>query len=128
MRKILLLLLVLVACIGPVVKDLEPAQVNELLAQKEGLGLFVLNVHTPYEGKLEKTDMIIEEWQNISAHADHLPADKNTPILTYCRTGRMSTSVVQQLQELGYTNLYHAKGGMIAYSDAGFEVIDKSWN
>lgn len=122
-----ILLILLLSCAGPVVKDLEPAEVHSLLEQKEKMGLFVLNVHTPYEGKLEKTDAIIEDWQNVAAHQDALPSDKNAPILVYCRSGRMSTSAVQQLQELGYTNIYHAKGGMIAYSDAGFEVIDKSW-
>lgn len=122
-----LLLVLLLACAGPSVKDLEPSEVNALLGQKEEMGLFVLNVHTPYEGKLEKTDAIIEDWQNIAANQDKLPKNRSAPILVYCRTGRMSTSAVQQLQELGYTNIYHAKGGMIAYSGAGFEVIDKSW-
>lgn len=108
-------------------KELEPSQANEMLNNKERLGLFVLNVHTPYEGKLEKTDAIIEDWENVAARQDQLPKDKNTPILVYCRTGRMSSSAIKQLRELGYSNIYHLKGGMKAYDAAGYEVVDKSW-
>ncbi len=128
--KYAFLLLVLIAC-APVqevkFENLDPHRVNELLEKKDEMGLFVLNVHTPYEGKLDKTDAIIEDWENIAAHTDQLPKDKNTPILVYCRTGRMSTSAVEQLKALGYTNLYHLNGGMKAWDSAGFEVIDKAW-
>ena len=120
-----LLLLVLTACAQP--RDIEPSQAKEMLNNKERLGLFVLNVHTPYEGKLEKTDAIIEDWGNVAAHQDQLPKDKNAPILVYCRTGRMSSSAVKQLKELGYSNIYHLKGGMKAYDAAGYEVMEKSW-
>lgn len=109
-------------------QDLEPLAVKDLLDQKEEKGLFVLNVHTPYEGKLEKTDAIIQDWENIAAHTDQLPQDKNTPILVYCRTGRMSTSAIAQLQQLGYTNLYHLKGGMRAWDKAGLPIIDKTFD
>ncbi len=109
------------------VVDLDPPQVKELLDNKEKMGLFVLNVHTPYEGKLEGTDAIIEDWQNLAAHQDQLPADRHTPILVYCRTGRMSTAAVQQLQLLGYKNIYHLEGGMKAWDAQNYPVIDKSF-
>ncbi len=133
MKKLLLfLLLVLVACAQAPQKEvkfenLDPHRVSELLEKKDEMGLFVLNVHTPYEGKLDKTDAIIEDWENVAAHTDQLPKDKSTPILVYCRTGRMSSSAVDQLKALGYTNLYHLNGGMKAWDAAGFPVIDKAW-
>jgi rhodanese-related sulfurtransferase len=102
-------------------------QVKELLEKKDAMGLFVLNVHAPYEGKLDKTDAIIEDWENIAAHADQLPEDKNQPILVYCRTGRMSTSAVGQLKSMGYTNLYHLNGGMRAWDGQGLPIIDKTF-
>ena len=114
------LLFFLAACaVQPVVHQLNPQQVKELLDQKEGRGLYVLNVHTPYEGELEKTDAFIEDWENIAAHPDQLPADKNQPILVYCRSGRMSASAVEQLKALGYTDISHLDGGMRAYQEAG---------
>lgn len=109
------------------VHDLEPQQAKELLDKKEEMGLFVLNVHTPYEGELDKTDAIIEDWQNISAHLGQLPADKTAPIFVYCRSGRMSSSAVEQLKELGYTNIYNVKGGMIAWDAAGLPIKNKTF-
>jgi len=122
MRHLLLFIaaLFLVGCTAqPSVQQLTPQQAADVLAEKESRGLFVLNVHTPYEGELEKTDAFIEDWENIAAHTDQLPQDKDAPIFVYCRTGRMSTSAVEQLKQLGYTNLYHLEGGMRAYRDAG---------
>lgn len=110
------------------VVNLEPKTVQDLLDAKEKMGLFVLNVHTPYEGTLEKTDAIIEDWEHIAGHVDQLPTDKHTPILVYCRTGRMSTSAAKQLQDLGYTNIYHLNGGMKAWDAQGLPVIDKAWD
>lgn len=127
-QSVFLFILLLIGCSDarqPVFSDLEPKQVADLI--EGNTDLFILNVHTPYEGKLEGTDAFIEDWQNIAAHQDKLPKDKDVPLLVYCRTGRMSMSAVQQLQELGYTNITHLKGGMVAYDAAGFEVIDKSW-
>jgi rhodanese-related sulfurtransferase len=135
-NAVIVFLFVLAACAapqppavsdGPGFKDLEPAEAQKLLDQKETSGLFVLNVHTPYEGKLDKTDAIIEDWENIAAHADQLPEDKSQPILVYCRTGRMSTSAVEQLKSMGYTNLYHLKGGMRAWDGQGLPIIDKTF-
>lgn len=117
----MLFLFLITACSQ--VKNLSPVEAQELLENEE---VFVLNVHTPYEGKLEGTDAIIEDWENIAAHQDQLPENKNTPLLVYCRSGRMSTSAVEQLKELGYTNIYHLDGGMRAWSDAGLPIIDKA--
>ena len=137
MKYFVLFLVFLIACSPQVVqqpeqkavdfKNLPPEQVKALLDQKEELGLFVLNVHTPYEGELENTDEIIEDWENIAAHVDQLPSDKSAPILAYCRTGRMSLSAVKQLQDLGYTNLYHLNGGMKAWDAQGLPIKNKSF-
>ena len=128
MKTAILLLIVLAACAQEVqVHNLSPQQAKELLDSKEELNLFVLNVHTPYEGKLEGTDTIIEDWEHISAHHDQLPKNKQTPILAYCRSGRMSISAVEQLKKLGYTNIYHLDGGMRAWSAASFSVVDKKF-
>src|SRR3989338_6554923 len=119
--KYVLLLFLSVACTEQVV-HLSPLQTQELLQQKEKLNLFVLNVHTPYEGELEKTDAFIEDWQNIAAHTDKLPTNKNQPLLVYCRSGRMSTAAVEQLQKLGYKKIYHLDGGMRAWEQAGLTL------
>ncbi len=138
LRNILLISLVLLAACAqaPIqadapgaagFKDLTPSEAKALLAQKEELGLFVLNTHAPYEGAIENTDAIIEDWENIASYLDQLPVDKNTPILAYCRSGRMSLAAIEQLKALGYTNLYNLKGGMIAWGAEGFELYNKTF-
>lgn len=130
MRTILWFLLLVVSCAGLAPQghtNLDAVGVHALLGQKESLNLFVLNVHTPFQGELNGTDAFIEEFQNLSAHASVLPADKGRPILVYCRSGRMSEIAIPQLERMGYKNIYHADGGMIAYDEAGFEVLNKSW-
>ena len=124
MKKVLLLLFLVACSVQPQVVNLEPLQAKDLLDSSD---LFVLNVHTPYEGKIEGTDAVIEDWENIAAHIDQLPEDKNAPIFVYCRTGRMSLSAVEQLKALGYTNLYHLQGGMKAWDIAGLPLVDKSF-
>ncbi len=115
---IVFLALLLAGCTAqPVVHDLSPAEAAALIKQNDEL--FVLNVHTPYEGELEGTDEIIQDWENIAAHTDQLPADKNQPILVYCRSDRMSTSAAEQLKQLGYKEIYNLKGGMRAYNEEG---------
>ena len=98
------------------VKLVNVATFDKLVRNEE---TFVLNVHTPYEEKIEGTDAVIEDWQNIRLYQDRLPKDKNTPVAVYCRSGRMSASAAQQLKELGYKNIYDLKGGMIAWKESG---------
>ncbi len=37
----------------------------------------------------------------------------------------MSQSAVRDLVEMGYTNVYHLTGGMLAWKDAGYELLQK---
>jgi rhodanese-related sulfurtransferase len=53
-----------------------------------------------------------------------LPAKKDAKILLYCQSGRMSDIAVRTLVRLGYTNLWHLKGGMVAWRLQGYPVLD----
>ncbi len=121
----LLLLFILASCVQPAqINLIEPVQAKELIDKKAQTDLFVLNVHTPYQGKIEQTDSVIQDWQNIAKYEQQLPKNKDTPILVYCRSGRMSASAAQQLQELGYKTIYDLKGGMQQWKKEGFNLVD----
>jgi rhodanese-related sulfurtransferase len=99
---------------------LEPARYAEFLAQNPDVP--VLNVHIPYEGHLEGTDAFVAfdrilEWEG-------LPADRTAPIALYCRSGNMSRTAAEALAGAGYDNLVDLAGGMNAWSDAGYELLD----
>jgi len=85
--------------------------------------VFVIQTHTPYEGEILGTDLIVEDWENMHLYEGLLPKDKNMKILVYCRSGRMSSSASKQIAELGYTNVYDLDGGMIAWTRSGKELL-----
>lgn len=44
--------------------------------------------------------------------------DKNKQVVVHCRSGKRSASVISALEnQLGYTNLYNLKGGILEYLD-----------
>ena len=74
---------------------------------------FVVNVHVPVEGSIEGTDARIP-YDEIAGD-DRLPADRATPILLYCKTGRMSEEARTALMSAGYADVVHLDGGMDAW-------------
>jgi rhodanese-related sulfurtransferase len=52
----------------------------------------------------------------ILIEADKIATDK--PVIVQCRSGKRSAAAVMQLEQLGFTNLYNLKGGMLAWQEA----------
>ena len=84
----------------------------------------LVNVHVPYEGEIEPTDLFIP-YTDIQQQVGKLPADKGAKIVLYCRSGNMSDIAGRALVKLGYTNVYNLEGGMIAWKSAGLPVAEK---
>jgi rhodanese-related sulfurtransferase len=101
--------------------DISVEQLEAALANKD---FSLINVHIPYEGELPQTDAFVP-FNEIEANLSQLPADKDAPIVLYCRSGRMSTDAAEELVELGYTNIVEVDGGMQAWEAAGNELISK---
>lgn len=98
------------------------------LAQMIGKKDFTLvNVHVPYAGEIRSTDAFIP-YDRIAERLGELPA-KDSKLVLYCQSGRMSTVAAQSLSEVGYKNLYELDGGFDAWEAAGQElVMDPSRN
>lgn len=94
-------------------------KLSTMLSQKN---FFFVNVHTPYEGEIKNTDAFIP-YNKIVDNLEKLPKDKNTKIVLYCRSGRMSEIAAQELTQLGYTQVSHLSGGMIDWEKSGYEII-----
>jgi rhodanese-related sulfurtransferase len=136
MKKIILILLgvlVLVACqtkpvagetvtvTGGSYQNISPAELNTMLKNKD---FVFVNVHIPFAGNIADTDLSIPYDQiSTSENLSQLPADKSAKIVLYCRSGRMSEIAAEELVSLGYTNLWNLDGGMVAWEQAGFEIL-----
>lgn len=101
--------------------DVTPAQVNDML--KRG-GYFLVNVHVPYAGELPGTDAFVP-FDAVRDNLSRLPPDPSTPIIVYCRSGRMSTAAAQSLASLGYRNVYNLQGGFEAWRQAGYPLLQR---
>ena len=82
----------------------------------------LVNVHIPYEGEIEQTDLIIP-FDEIADYQDQLP-EKDAPIVLYCRSGSMSTTAAKELADMGYTIVLDLYGGFMAWESAGNELLD----
>ncbi|BCN49978.1 rhodanese-like domain-containing protein [Rhodococcus hoagii] len=83
---------------------------------------FVLNVHVPDEGTIAGTDGAIP-FDALAAEAAALPSDHGTTIAVYCMSGNMSATAVQDLADLGYTDVVELDGGMMAWMADGRELL-----
>ena len=97
------------------------SELNEMLTNKDFL---FVNVHIPYDGEFDKTDLFIP-YNEIDKNLTKFPA-KETKIVLYCRSGSMSRQASLTLVSLGYTNVYDVDGGMAAWEAAGFPLTRKA--
>ena len=85
-------------------------------------GTVIIDVHIPFEGKLNNGDLMIP-YNQIAQHADELPADRSTPLAIYCRSGNMSAIAAPVLAAMGYTHIVELRGGMQAWVADGRDLI-----
>jgi rhodanese-related sulfurtransferase len=81
-----------------------------------------INVHVPFEGNIEGTDLSVP-FDQLASQSDRLPADRRTPLAVYCRSGPMSAVAINVLRDLGYTDLVELRGGMRAWHADGRQLM-----
>lgn len=109
-----------VAVDGGVYVDVSPQGLNSM----PGIGdVLLVNVHVPYAGEIEGTDLFIA-YDVIGDRLGGLPSETNAKIVVYCRSGGMSAIAAATLVGLGYTNVWNLDGGMAGWEEAGYLLVD----
>ncbi|MBI2859375.1 MAG: rhodanese-like domain-containing protein [Chloroflexi bacterium] len=98
--------------------DVMPDTLNEML---RGKNFVLVNVHLPYAGELEKTDLFLP--YNDPDQLVSKLADKKAQVVLYCQSGYMSAVAAQTLVKLGYTNVWSLHGGMEMWKDYGYPLL-----
>ena len=60
--------------------------------------------------------------KNWSSTEDFQELSKDTRMVLYCSVGYRSAKIVQDLQQLGYTEVYNLRGSIFAWANAGYPV------
>ncbi|MEK6983338.1 MAG: rhodanese-like domain-containing protein [Nanoarchaeota archaeon] len=94
--------------------------VDELNQQLKNKDFVLVDVHIPEQSHINGTDTFIP-YDEIENQLDNLPSEKDSKIVLYCRTGRMSEIAAQKLAEKGYSNVYNVVGGMVEWVKRGYD-------
>lgn len=121
---------VLVAVIGIVfgAQQLQAAQGVDV-AQAQSMskqGALLLDVRETGEyAEVHAPNATLIPLGELGTRLNEIAAYKDKPIAVICRSGRRSAKVVKLLKEAGYSQVSNVSGGMIAWENAGLEVVRK---
>jgi adenylyltransferase/sulfurtransferase len=107
-----------VFCNGvPAINDIREISVHELAAWRlQGEDFQLIDVREPHEFSIVNLGAQLIPVQNILEHADKI--DRSKKVVLHCKSGGRSAKAVSALQnQLGFTNLYNLKGGILAYAN-----------
>jgi rhodanese-related sulfurtransferase len=114
----------LAACGGDtVVFELTDAAESQELLSEPPAGLVVLDIRTPEEyaeGHLAGSSNLDFYEPDFADSLDAL--DKDLPYFVYCRSGNRSSTAIETMKDLGFTEVYELDGGIVTWAEAGLPI------
>lgn len=92
-------------------KEVTVEELKSKIDQKEDFQL--IDVREQFEYEMSNLGGENIPLAGIIIEADKISKDKT--VIIQCRSGARSAAAVSQLEQLGYTNLYNLKGGILAW-------------
>lgn len=86
---------------------------------------YLLDVRTMPEfeqGRLSFANDLIP-YDSLHFYIGKLPLNKDTTIYIFCRSGRRSKIATGYLRSIGHLKSYNVTGGIIAWQNAGYEIV-----
>ncbi len=90
-----------------------------------GKEFYLLDVRTKPEFDETRLSFANDQipYDAMEQYLDKLPQDKEKTIYLFCRSSRRSGIATKYLRSLGYTRAYNVTGGLLAWQEAGYEVV-----
>lgn len=101
-------------------KNVNVSEFQKLLTQ-EGILLDVRTSGEYEQGHIENATNIDVLGADFSAKINEL--DKSKPVYVYCKSGGRSTRAMNQMKELGFTEIYNLQGGFSDWAAQGLPFV-----
>jgi SulP family sulfate permease len=103
-----------------VIEELAPSEVKRLM-EDESSGVVLVDVSEPTEFRNWHIKQAFSlPLRRLASEGSGLP--KDNPVVFVSRIGRRSALAMHILQDLGFTQIYNLKGGMLAWEAAGYPI------
>lgn len=110
--------------IEPIARDLQVQDFKKLYDSKSGA--ILLDVRTPSETAGGIIANALEGDISSAAFEKQISnLDKSKPVFVYCRSGARSGRAMSIMKQQGFQEVYNLAGGIGAWQQAGFPVINK---
>jgi molybdopterin/thiamine biosynthesis adenylyltransferase len=102
--------------------ELNPAEFEREIAAGDAVLLDTREPHEYAEAHIRGAELVPPA--EVTARIDELAPDPDQRVILYCRSGNRSGSAAEELAGLGYSNLAHLGGGILAWQEAGLPVVE----
>ena len=103
------------------IPKIDAAELQRIITDRSPEEFYLLDVREPREWEIARIEgAVLKPLGSLPDNYEDIPKDK--PVYVYCKMGMRSYQAILFLQERGYRNLIHFKGGI----DAWAQDIDKT--